>query len=217
MLRDDEPAGRCSARAGLLECRPVGQVLVCGVCGGTGAGKTTLVNDLVDRWHGEVAVVAFDSYYHDLTHLEPAERAAVNYDHPDSLDVELFVAHLDVLRQGGVIEVPEYDFATHTRPGPTRRVEASSLVLVDGILLLAFEPIRERIDHAVFLDVATDLRFERRLRRDTSERGRSAASVPQPVGDDRRPDAPILRRSECRIRGCGRRALRRGDPARGRR
>ena len=155
----------------------MGQVLVCGVCGGTGAGKTTLVNDLVARWSGDVALVAFDSYYHDLSHLEPTERAAVNYDHPDSLDVDLFVAHLDELRSGGVIEVPEYDFATHTRPGPTRRVEATSLVLVDGILLLAFESIRERLDHAVFLDVATDLRFERRLRRDTRERGRSPASV----------------------------------------
>lgn len=152
--------------------------LVCGVCGGTGAGKTTLVRDLVGRWgRSQVALLAFDSYYHDLSQLPPAERALVNYDHPDSLDVDLFVRHLDALRAGEAIDVPAYDFATHTRRGPTERVEPRSLVLVDGILLLAFPEVRERIDHAVFLDVESEIRFERRLRRDVTERGRTEDSV----------------------------------------
>lgn len=124
-----------------------------------------------------MSLLAFDSYYHDLSHLDPSERAEVNYDHPDSLDVDLFIEHLDALRAGFAVDVPEYDFATHTRPGPANRVEPKPLVIADGILLLAFAEIRERLDHAVFLDVDSTVRFERRLRRDTIERGRSESSI----------------------------------------
>ncbi|RMH75574.1 MAG: uridine kinase, partial [Actinomyces sp.] len=151
---------------------------VCGICGGSGAGKTTLTRLLVDRLGPErVSVLAFDAYYHDLSHLSPDERARRNYDHPDSLDHELFVEHLGALRAGAAIEVPVYDFATHTRTGETRRLDPRPVVLVDGILLFAFAGIRDLLDHRIFIDVPADIRLARRIRRDVVERGRRPDDV----------------------------------------
>ncbi|MFT5203796.1 MAG: uridine kinase [Candidatus Aldehydirespiratoraceae bacterium] len=149
-----------------------------GICGGSGAGKTTLAVELIRRLGPDrVSALAFDAYYRDLSHLTMEERMRVNYDHPDSLDNELFAQHLTDLRQGRDIEVPEYDFASHTRTGATIPVEAREIVLVEGILLFSFPGIHELLDYAVFIDVAEDVRLERRIQRDMRERGRDADDV----------------------------------------
>ncbi|MCH2426405.1 MAG: uridine kinase [Acidimicrobiales bacterium] len=150
---------------------------VIGVVGGSGAGKTTLVWGLADRLGADVSVLWFDEYYHDLVHLTPDERALVNYDHPDSLDVDLLVSHLDGLLAGRPAEVPVYDFTTHTRTGTTRRVDPRPVIVVDGILVLAFPVIRERLDVSVFVEAPAEVRLARRLDRDVRERGRTPESV----------------------------------------
>ena len=148
-----------------------------GVGGGSGAGKTTRVWGLADRLGADVSVLWFDEYYHDLVHLTPDERALVNYDHPDSLDVDLLVSHLDGLLAGRPAEVPVYDFTTHTRTGTTRRVDPRPVIVVDGILVLAFPVIRERLDVSVFVEAPAEVRLARRLDRDVRERGRTPESV----------------------------------------
>jgi uridine kinase len=135
------------------------------------------VRGLVDRLGHDASVLWFDEYYHDLVHLSPADRAVVNYDHPDSLDVDLLVSHLDDLLAGRPAEVPVYDFSTHTRTGRTRRVEPAPVVVVDGILVLAFPAIRECLDISVFVDAPAEVRLARRLDRDVRERGRTPESV----------------------------------------
>ena len=148
-------------------------VFVFGICGGSGAGKTTLTRRLIERLgDGEASVLAYDAYYRDLSHLPFAERRRRNYDHPDSLDSELFLEHLDALRRGVGVDVPVYDFLTHTLSGRFERVEAARLLLVEGILLLALADAVERLDYSVFLDVPEDTRLRRRIHRDMTERGR---------------------------------------------
>ena len=131
----------------------------------------------MDRLGSDASVLWFDEYYHDLVHLDPAERAVVNYDHPNSLDVDLLVTHLTDLLAGRPAEVPVYDFSTHTRTGVTRRVEPGPVVVVDGILVLAFPAIRECLDVAIFVDAPAEVRLARRLDRDVRERGRTPESV----------------------------------------
>ena len=150
---------------------------VLGLAGGSGAGKTTLVDGLTSRLGDEASVLWFDEYYHDLAHLPVERRAVVNYDHPDSLDEALLVNHLDGLLAGRAVDVPIYDFATHTRTGRTRRVEPRPVVVVDGILVLAAPELRRRLDLAVFVDAPVEIRLARRMDRDVRERGRTAASV----------------------------------------
>jgi len=151
---------------------------VCGICGGSVAGKTTLTRRLLTLFGTDsVSVLAFDSYYRDLTNLPMSERVVRNYDHPDSLDHQLFVEHLDMLRSGIDIEVPIYDFATHTRVAETKRVEAHPLVVVEGILLASFPAVAERMDLLVFIDVSEEIRLQRRIKRDVAERGRNPDDV----------------------------------------
>lgn len=159
-----------------VPCAPVATLY--GICGGSGAGKTTLAVELIRRLGPDrVSVLGFDAYYRDLSHMSMRERMQVNYDHPDSLDNELFAQHLAQLREGRSIEVPEYDFATHTRTGASIRVEARDIVIVEGILLFCFPGIHDLLDHAVFIDVPEEIRLERRVRRDVAERGRDADDV----------------------------------------
>lgn len=160
-------------RAGTVTCRPVTTLV--GISGGSGSGKTTIAR-LVAAELG-AARLAFDTYYCDQSHLSPEQRAQVNYDHPDSLDVGLFTAHLDELAAGRPIDAPIYDFATHTRSAEIERVEPGEVVVVEGILLLAFPAICDRLDLRVFRDCPENVRFARRLRRDMAERGRTELSV----------------------------------------
>lgn len=152
-----------------------GDVLL-GLSGGSCAGKTTLASALLQRQPSAV-LLSFDDYYRDLSHLSVSDRAKKNYDHPDALDVELFLEHMDALASGHSVDVPLYDMATHTRPGGTFRLESAPLVIVDGILLLSVEECREKLDLKVFVDAPSEVRLKRRLVRDTNERGRDEQSV----------------------------------------
>ena len=149
--------------------------LLIGICGGSGSGKTTLAEDVAS--HFDAVLLPFDAYYRDHGHLTPTERAEVNYDHPDALDVQLFVEHLLLLRGGHEIAMPVYDFATHTRTDDLVMIEPTPVIVVEGILLFSFPEIRELFSLKVFRDCPERLRFERRLERDVAERGRTPESV----------------------------------------
>jgi len=151
---------------------------VLGLCGGTCSGKSTLSKRVLQIL-GDVSVaeICFDSYYRPLDHLSLEDRKKINFDHPDSLDVELFTQQLAALRAGRGVDQPLYDFERHTRGEETRRIVAAPFVLADGILLLSFPAIRNLLDFTVFLDVPEAQRLERRVGRDQVERGRSEASI----------------------------------------
>ncbi len=152
--------------------------LFVGVAGGSGSGKTTVVERIVTALvPAPVARVQHDAYYRDYGHLAPEERARVNFDHPDALDTDMLVRHLDELAEGRSIEVPLYDFATHTRTAESEPVGGAPVVIVDGILVLAETELRKRMDVKIFVDTDSDLRFMRRLQRDITERRRSLDSV----------------------------------------
>lgn len=152
--------------------------LVIGVAGGSGSGKSTVVREIVRGVAPEsVSQVHHDAYYRDFCHLTPEERATVNFDHPDALETELLVRHMDALRAGVPIEMPVYDFRNHTRLEETVRVHPTRIVILDGILVLADPELRARMDIRVFVDTDPDIRLIRRLRRDVRERGRSVDSV----------------------------------------
>ncbi len=149
-----------------------------GVAGGTGSGKSTVVRRIVEGLAvPRVAVIHHDAYYRDLGDLPFEDRSKINYDHPDSLETELLVRHLRSLRGGEAVEVPVYDFARHEREARTRPVRPASVVILDGILILAVEELRELMDIKVFVDTDSDVRLMRRLRRDLEERGRAVESV----------------------------------------
>ena len=155
-----------------------GRTVVVGVGGGTGSGKTTVADAILARVGRErVALIPHDAYYRDLSHLPFEERIKTNFDHPDSLETELLVAHLDGLCARRAAEVPVYDFSTHTRTDKTRRVAPRPVVLVEGILVFVERALRERFDIKVYVDADADLRFIRRLQRDIAERGRTMESV----------------------------------------
>lgn len=152
--------------------------IIIGVAGGTGSGKTTVAQEILQRVGPDrIAYIQHDSYYRDQSHLPFHERARVNYDHPDALESELLVEHLKALRAGRPVEVPIYDFTTHTRRPETRRVEPRRVILVEGILIFADRALREMMDVKIFVDTDADIRFIRRLQRDLRERGRSMGSV----------------------------------------
>ncbi len=152
--------------------------LIIGLVGGSGSGKTTVARAILAELGGvDAAFIDQDSYYKDLHALPLAERAKVNFDHPDSLDNDLLVAHLQALASGVAIEKPTYDFAHHTRAERTVPVAPNEVVLVDGILLFVDPRLRRLFDIKIFVDVPDDVRFIRRLQRDVAERGRTMGSV----------------------------------------
>ncbi len=151
---------------------------IIGVAGGTGSGKTTVVREIVRTLgDSDVLVIQHDAYYRDRSHLPPAERDKINYDHPDALETPLLVEHLQALQAGRAVELPLYDFATHTRRPERVRVEPKPVIIVEGILVLAEPALRQMFDIKVFVDTDADIRFIRRLERDISERARTRASV----------------------------------------
>lgn len=149
------------------------------IAGGSGSGKSTIAENLRTKLGEEnVAIIKHDWYYKDQSHVSAEARAKLNFDHPEALDSNLLVEHLDRLGRGKVIEAPVYDFATHRRlPSRTTRVAPAPLVLVDGILLLADPALAAVFDVRIFVDTPADVRLMRRLRRDASERGRSMEGV----------------------------------------
>jgi len=155
--------------------------LLVGIAGGSGAGKTTLVNVISEKLKAlaciEATIVNHDSYYKEYSHLSKTEKDKLNFDHPNSLDNHLFVEHLALLKQGQSVLAPVYDFATHSRLTNTIIIKPSSVILVDGILLLVEPKIREILDIKIFLDTPADIRILRRLHRDINERGRTVESV----------------------------------------
>jgi len=151
-----------------------------GIAGGTGSGKTTVARSIYDRvGRNRIEWISHDSYYREFRDLDAAARAAINFDHPDSLESELLVQHLDRLASGEPVDVPVYDFTTHSRSDQTQRVEPRKIVIVEGILVLAEADVRKRIDIKLFVDTPPDIRFVRRLLRDTQARGRTLESVVQ--------------------------------------
>jgi len=151
--------------------------LFIGLAGGSGSGKTTIAEEVVDRLDGRVALLHHDAYYRNRTDLTFEERTRVNYDHPSSLETELLIDHLQTLRGGVAVEHPVYDFTEHLRAPDSIRIEPARVVLVEGILVLAEPDLRSELDLKIFVDTDPDLRLARRLERDIAERGRSVDSV----------------------------------------
>lgn len=151
--------------------------LFIGIAGGSGSGKTTIAEAVVDRLDGKVAFLQHDAYYRHEPELSLEERTKVNYDHPDSLETELLVRHLETLRNGLPIDRPVYDFSTHLRSDESVSIAPAPVVLVEGILVLADPELRAELDLKIFVDTDADLRLARRLERDIEERGRSTDSV----------------------------------------
>lgn len=152
--------------------------MIIGICGGTGSGKTTVANKILETIDSDsVALLQQDHYYKEFAHLPVEERARQNFDHPDSIDMDLFVEHLRRLKNGRSIERPVYDFTIDTRSSQTVRVDARPVVIVEGILIFENKPLRDLMDIKIFVDTDPDLRFIRRLRRDITERGRTVESV----------------------------------------
>ena len=152
--------------------------LIIGICGGTGAGKTTITNRITQALSvANVIILEQDNYYKDFLDLSLAERTKQNFDHPDSIDTALLTEHLKKLRSGEAIERPIYDFTYYRRLPETVRVEPRAATILEGILIFESKPLRELMDIKIFVDTDADLRFIRRLVRDIRERGRTMDSV----------------------------------------
>src|SRR6187401_299932 len=156
---------------------PMGTFVI-GVAGGSGSGKTTVVRRIVDSLgSGHVTLIEHDRYYRDRNDLRLEERAALNYDHPDSLETDLMVQHVNDLRAGRPIEAPVYDFARHARKAESETIAPGRAIIVEGILIYTDPALRKLMDVKVFVDTDDDTRFIRRLQRDIAERGRTVESV----------------------------------------
>jgi len=154
--------------------------IVIGVAGGTGSGKTTVANVILTRvGNHRIAYLPHDAYYRDLRDLPPVQRAAINFDHPNSLESELMIKHILQLKDWRAVDIPIYDFSKHSRTNQSIHVEPQMVILVEGILIFAEPKLREIFDVKLFVDTDPDLRFIRRLTRDIAERGRTMEMVVQ--------------------------------------
>ncbi|SDE48134.1 uridine kinase [Riemerella columbipharyngis] len=155
-------------------------MLVIGIAGGTGSGKTTVVNKILKNLNAEgegVNVLSQDNYYHDNQNLSMAEREALNYDHPKSIDFELLREHVKALKDGQSIEQPVYSFVTHSRTGGFVKVEPKNVLIVEGILVLTDKELLKEFDVKLYVHADSDERLIRRIKRDTQERGRDLEEV----------------------------------------
>ena len=152
-------------------------ILVIGIAGGTGSGKTTLMNNIVETFGDDVTILSHDNYYRRLDHLTMEERTKVNYDEPAALETELMAVHLDKLRQGQAIDCPVYDFTVHNRSNQTIRIEPRKVIIVEGILIFENQALRDLMDIRIFVDTDADVRLCRRIKRDVTKRGRTLDSV----------------------------------------
>jgi len=154
--------------------------LTIGIAGGTGSGKTTVANVILEKvGRDRIAYLPHDAYYRDLGDLPYDQKAAMNFDHPDSLETELMIKHILELKKANAVEIPVYDFSTHSRTSKTIRVEPHAVIIVEGILLFVDKQLRDLLDIKIFVDTDADIRFIRRLQRDITERGRTTDMVVQ--------------------------------------
>jgi len=152
--------------------------LVIGIAGGTGSGKTTIADYILETVGPEkIAFLPHDAYYRDQTNLTSEERSQVNFDHPASLETELLIEHITNLRNQQTIHLPDYDFKTHSRTKETIQINPQPIILIEGILILAEPELRNLFDLKIYVDTDADIRFIRRLKRDIEERGRTTESV----------------------------------------
>ena len=162
----------------MLEIQNESVMLIIGIGGGTGSGKTTVVNQILSEFPaGEVQVISQDSYYKETSHLSFEERCKINFDHPKSIDFELLEAHLKNLKKGENINQPVYSFKTHNRTGETTITKPKKVVIVEGILILSNPELRTLFDIKIFVHADSDERLMRRLKRDIAERGRDLDEV----------------------------------------
>ena len=152
-------------------------ILVIGIAGGTGSGKTTLMNNLIQRFEGSVTVLSHDNYYRRNDHLTSEQRCQINYDEPAALETDLMARHLDALRHGQSIQCPVYDFSRHNRSDKTIEIAPKSVIIVEGILIFENQELRDLMDIKIFVDTDADVRLCRRIKRDVNKRGRSLESV----------------------------------------
>lgn len=152
--------------------------LVIGIAGGTGSGKTTVVNEILKQVGEDiVSYIPHDAYYKEFEELPPNQKAAINYDHPNSLDTALMIQHIELLKSGKKIDLPIYDFTTHSRTKETIAISPNPVIIVEGILIFTDPVLRDLCDIKIFVDTDADIRLIRRIRRDISERGRTVESV----------------------------------------
>ena len=152
-------------------------ILIIGIAGGTGSGKTTLMRNIMSRFEGMVTVLSHDNYYKRHDELTFEERSGLNYDEPDAIETSLMVEHLSQLRQGKAIDCPVYDFTLHNRSEETVRLEPKPVIIVEGILIFENEQLRNLMDIRLFVDTDADVRLCRRIKRDVTKRGRTLESV----------------------------------------
>lgn len=162
---------------------------IIGIAGGTASGKTTIAKRLYDEAskNGSVSLVRLDDYYFNMDKVVRSKTGKLNYDHPDSYDIDYIMAHLNELKEGRAINKPIYDFVTHSRMSEYEVVEPSNIIIVEGIMAFAFDKLLPLYDIKIFVDTADDIRFIRRLKRDMSDRGRTLESVVEQYMDTVRP------------------------------
>ena len=153
------------------------EILVIGIAGGTGSGKTTLMNNIVEEFGDVVTILSHDNYYRRLDHLTMEERTKVNYDEPAALETELMATHLQALRSGFAVECPVYDFSQHNRSSETIHIVPRKVIIVEGILIFENQALRDLMDIRIFVDTDADVRLCRRIKRDVTKRGRTLESV----------------------------------------
>lgn len=153
------------------------KILVIGIAGGTGSGKTTLMDNLIAKFKDDVTILSHDNYYKRHDELTYEQRCLLNYDEPAALETDLMARHLELLRQGQTIDCPVYDFTVHNRSDKTIPIVPKKVIIVEGILIFENKPLRDLMDIRIFVDTDADVRLCRRIKRDVQKRGRTLESV----------------------------------------